>query len=170
MKIALTCFSTDDSDRRQLAGDAGVAPALGHLAQHVELARGEPGQRRLAQPARRATSASTTCGSTTDPPAGHLAQRRQQLAQVTDPVLEQVGQAVGAVAEQLEGVGLVGVLGQDDHADLRVGRPDGVGRVDALHRGPWRRWCRRAGRRHPDVGQHRVRAGQRPHRVEQFRR
>jgi len=35
--------------QRQLAGDALVAPALRHLAQHVELARGEPGQRRLAQ-------------------------------------------------------------------------------------------------------------------------
>ena len=50
MKIALTYFSTDDSDNDSSPAMPRVAPALGHLAQHVELAGGEPGQRRLAQP------------------------------------------------------------------------------------------------------------------------
>jgi hypothetical protein len=41
---------------------------------------------------------------------GDLAQRAQQPLDVPDAVLEQVRQSGGAVAEQLEGVGLVGAL------------------------------------------------------------
>jgi hypothetical protein len=65
---------------------------------------------------------------------------------IADAVFEEVGQAGRAVAEQVEGVGLVGVLGQHDDPDSRVGGPDGVRRADAVHR---------VGR-HPDVGQHRI--------------
>ena len=35
MKIALTCFSTVDAGQVQRLLDAGVGPALRHLAEHV---------------------------------------------------------------------------------------------------------------------------------------
>jgi len=153
----------------QFRGYPGVPAALRHLAQHVEFPRGEPGQRRLAQP--RPAPDQRVDDLRVDHRAAvrHLAQRRQQLLQVTDAVLEQVGQASGAVPEQLEGVGLVGVLRQDHHPDVRVGRPDRVRGVDAFHRWLGRRVARAARGRHPDVRQHRVGPGP-AHRVEQLGR
>jgi len=90
--------------QRQLAGDALVAPALRHLAQHVELARGEPGQRRLAQSRPAGHQRVDHLRIDHRSPADDRAQRRQQLAQVTDPVLKQIGQPGGPVPEQLESV------------------------------------------------------------------
>ncbi|HEX6674399.1 MAG TPA: hypothetical protein VF486_05165 [Actinomycetes bacterium] len=66
-------------------------------------------------------------------PGDRLPGRAEQLGPVPDALLEQVGQAGGAVPEQREGVGLVGVLGQHHHADTRTGGADAVGRLDALH-------------------------------------
>ncbi|GAA3076462.1 hypothetical protein GCM10020000_72380 [Streptomyces olivoverticillatus] len=74
---------------------------------------------------------------------GDLAQGAQQLVEFADAFLEQVGQAVGAPPEEVEGVVLVGVLGQDDDADAGVVAADGVGRGDAFGV---------VARRHPDVG------------------
>ena len=53
-------------------------------------------------------------------PAGaHLVEGPEQLGDVADPFLEQVGQAVGAVGQQRVGVGAVGVLGEHHDADVR---------------------------------------------------
>ena len=82
----------------------------------------------------------------------------QQVAEVPDAGFEQVAEAVGAVAEQLYGVGGVGVLGQDDDADLRVVLPDRVGRVDSFDL---------VAGGHPDVGEDRV-GPELPDRGEQF--
>ena len=79
-------------------------------------------------------------------PAQTSLQGAHQLGQVADPLLEQVGEAVGAVCEQRVGVGPVGVLGEHDDSDVGVRRPDGVRGLDPL--GAF--W-------HPDVGDHRVR-------------
>ena len=107
---------------------------------------------------RRPTSASSSTGSTTDPPRHVSAQRVDELGAVADPLLEQIGQPVGAVPEQLERVPLLGVLGQHHDADPRVGRADRVRRPDPFGA---------VVRRHPDVGQHRV--GPQPlHRVEEL--
>jgi hypothetical protein len=145
---------------------------LRHLAQHVEFPRGEPGQRRLAQPRPAADQRVDDLRVDYRAAARHFAERRQQLLQVTDAVLEQVSEARGPVLEQLEGVGLVGVLRQDHHPDVRVGRPDRVRGVDAFHRRPGRAVVpasRAACRRHPDVRQDRAGPGP-AHRVEQFGR
>jgi len=158
--------------QRQLRGYPRVPAALRHLAQHVELPRGKPGQRRLAQSHPAADQRVDHLRIDHRAAVRHLAQGRQQLLQVTDAVLEQVGQARGAVLEQLERVGLVGVLRQDHHPDVRVGRPDRVRGVDAFHRGLGRAVtaaARAARGRHPDVRQHRVGPGP-AHRVEQLGR
>jgi hypothetical protein len=144
---------------------ARVPAALRHLAQHVELPRGEPGQRRLAQPRPAADQRVDHLRVDHRAAARHLAQRGQQLLQVTDAVLEQVGQARGAVLEQLEGIRLVGVLRQDHYPDVRVGRPDRVRRVDAFHGWPGRGLGRAACRRHPDICEDSVGPGP-AHRVE----
>src|SRR6185312_6468897 len=46
---------------------------------------------------------------------GHPLQRVEELRQVGDPVLEQVADPLRAVGQQLGGVPLLHVLGQDDH-------------------------------------------------------
>ena len=51
---------------------------------------------------------------------GHPVQRVEELRQVGDPVLEQVADALRAVGEQLGGVPLLHVLGQDEHPDIRA--------------------------------------------------
>ena len=85
----------------------------------------------------------------TEPPATTVAERADQFLEITEPVLEQVGQARRSVPEEGEGVALVGVLGQHGDPD-RAGwrRADGVRRLDALHV---------MSRRHPDIGQRRIR-------------
>ena len=62
-----------------------------------------------------------------------LAQRADQVVDVVQPVLEQVGETRCAVAEQGERIGLVGVLRQHRDADRRMLRADGVRGLDALH-------------------------------------
>src|SRR5262249_34064703 len=85
----------------------------------------------------------------------HLPQRAEKLAEVTDAVLEQVRKARGPGAEQLEGVRLVRVLGQDHDADTRRGLLDRVRGVNALHRGRGAA-VPRAGRGLAYVGQDRL--------------
>lgn len=50
---------------------------------------------------------------------GNVAQRGQQVVQVADPVVEEVGEPGIAVAEQLDCVRLVGVLGQTPVSRVR---------------------------------------------------
>jgi hypothetical protein len=61
-------------------------------------------------------------------------------------VLQQIAEPLGAVLEQLEGVRLVGVLGQDDDPDLGMVAADRVGGLDALQ----------VVGRHADVREHHV--------------
>jgi len=78
---------------------------------------------------------------------GHLPDGLGQLRRPAQALLEQVGQPVGAVAQELQGVLGVGVLRKDHHPDVRVLLPDVLGGLDAL--GP-------VGRRHLDVQNDRV--------------
>ena len=123
VKIALTCFSTVDDDRNSASSIRGVRLAQRHLAQHVELARGERRQR-----VRLVATASPHEGvddhRVDDGPSGaHLDERVHEVLEVPDPVLEQVAQPGRAVLEERQRVGLVGVLRQDDDADARGARP-----------------------------------------------
>jgi hypothetical protein len=87
---------------------------------------------------------------------GDLAQRAQQPLDVPDAVLEQVRQSGGAVAEQLEGVGLVGALGQDHNFGVGMVGLDGVSGVEAFHGpvGAGSLGGRLTGYGHADVGEH----------------
>jgi hypothetical protein len=93
---------------------------------------------------------------------GDLAQRAQQPLDVPDAVLEQVRQSGGAVAEQLEGVGLVGALGQDHNFGVGMVGLDGVSGVEAFHGtvGAGSLGGRLTGYGHADVGEHCLRAHQ----------
>ncbi len=67
-----------------------------------------------------ATSCSTTVGSMTEPPSATALHRAGQLADVADPLLEQVRPAAGAALEQLQRVRRLGVLAEQHHADVRA--------------------------------------------------
>ena len=61
-----------------------------------------------------------TVGSITEPPSATRADRLGQLVDVGHALLEQVAAAGGAVLEQRERVVGLGVLAEQQHADLRV--------------------------------------------------
>ena len=86
------------------------------------------------------TSRATTCGSSADPPRGDPLGGREELADVEHAVLQQVAEA--AERDQLDRVRGLDVLGEDQHAELRVRLLDRRGRARALVG---------EGRRHPDV-------------------
>ena len=119
-KIALMCFSTA---RLVSTSDSAIAVLLLPSAisastsrsRGVSSASGERSAR-----ARAVTSTSTILGSITEPPRGHGADRRGQLAAVVHALLEQVAAAVRARLEQLQHVGRLGVLAEHHHADGRV--------------------------------------------------
>ena len=103
-------------------GDAAVGPALGHQLEHLALARRELLQRVVAAaPAEHARD---------DGRVQRRAARRdardgvREAREVAHPVLEQVADARGAVADQVERVALVGELGEHEHADVRLARAD----------------------------------------------
>ena len=66
----------------------------------------------------------------------------QKLVELAHAILQQVGKTGSAVLEQRERVRLVGVLREDDDADVGMLCADCVGRLDALHV---------VAGRHPDV-------------------
>ena len=71
----------------------------------------------------------TTVGSSTDPPAADALDGIGEQREVGHAVLEQVADALGAVADQVDRVALLGVLREHEHADARLRRAD-------LHRRP----------------------------------
>ena len=92
----------------------------------------------------RATSVSTTFGSTIEPPLGDLLDREEQLVGIGNALLQEIGPPLRTLIEQRERVAVFGELRQHDHPDRRVLLAQ-LGRgADAFVR---------PGRRHPDVGQ-----------------
>ena len=148
-KTELMCFSTARSLMNRVAAIAALLRPVASSLQHLELALGEPAQRRAGLLVDlRAISPSTTFGSRAEPPRATSCSARDQLVDLADPLLEEVTEPGHAVREQVEGVVLLDVLGEDDHAGLGELGPDPLGRVDPL--GGERRG-------HPDVGEHGVR-------------
>ena len=72
-----------------------------------------------------------------------------ELIQVRHSLLQQVGSARGALVEQRQRVFGVCVLAQDHDSNRRCTPPQLIGHPDSFIR---------VGRRHPDVGQHDLRA------------
>ena len=90
--------------RNERRGDGGVVLALGHLPQHVALARRQFVQRRLLDARLSATSASTTFGSITEPPSATVTDRGDELLDVLDALLQQVRAPRGTALEERERV------------------------------------------------------------------
>ena len=82
--------------------------------------------------------------SISDPAPGHLPDRDQELLEVGNALLEQVGTARSALLQEGDGIGRVVVLAEQDHAGSRAGLPQVLCRPDALVR---------ARGRHADIGQ-----------------
>jgi two-component system, NarL family, invasion response regulator UvrY len=146
-KIELMCFSTDRfvSTRESLI--AVLLLALCHLGEHLALAGGQLGERRVV-------GAGTLCHQQLhdlridDRPS--LCDRLDggpELRCVVHALLQQVPATVGAGLEQRQGVARLGVLAEDDHADRRMAFTEGSCELNALVGA--RGW-------HSDVGQHDV--------------
>src|SRR5215213_10827873 len=102
----------------QALGDGGVAAALGHEGEDVELAGAEGGQGVGAAAA--AEELGDDLGVDGRAALADPADGGQELADIGDPVLEQVADPPGAAGEQVAGVALLDVLGEDQD-----GRPGG---------------------------------------------
>ena len=138
--MLLMCFSVAPSEIDEQRRDAHVGAALGHRGQDVALAR-----RQCLQPVvglARDHELGDDLGVEGGPAPGDTPEGVHELADVRDPVLEQVADAAGAVRQQLRRVLPLHVLAE--HEDGRPGNEPT--RLD-----------RRAqplvalGRRHPDV-------------------
>ena len=111
----------------ELVGDALVRAALGHVLEHLALARGQLVDGVVAAPPADELRDDRRVERRAALP--HTPDRGGELAHVGDPVLEQVADALGALGEQLHRVRRLDVLGEDEHADLRI-------RLADLLRGP----------------------------------
>ena len=118
-------FADDDPLR-----DALVRVPLGQQAEHLALARGELGE--LGLLAWAAEHPADDFGVEHGAAAGHTPERAGELVEVGDPVLEQVPDAACVVADQLERVGRLDVLAEQEHADVGVRLPDRHGRAQAV--------------------------------------
>jgi hypothetical protein len=104
----------------ELGRDGRVRATLGHATEHLALAGGEDGERLAA-----GQQLGDDLGVHRGAAVGHPAHRVDELADVGDPVLEQVADAPVAVGQQLARVQRLDVLGehQDRHArHLGAGR------------------------------------------------
>src|SRR5690606_8998070 len=99
----------------QLAGDGGVGAALGHEAEHLALAGRQPVER--VAPAGAGQQLGDDLGVERRAAGADPAHGLQELGHVGDAVLQEVAEAGGVVGQQLAGVGLLDVLGEDEDAD-----------------------------------------------------
>src|SRR5512132_1260898 len=126
----------------QALGDGGVAAALGHEGEDVQLAGAEGGQGVGAAAA--AQQLGDHLGG--DGAAAAPADGGQELGHVGHPVLEQVADALGAAGEEVGGVALLHVLGQDQDGG-------GGGALAHLHGRPQALVGVAGGHAHVDHGQ-----------------
>ena len=147
-KMALMCFSTVARCRCNDSAIASFVLPWAINAEHVTLAVGQAVQRRRAGLRLAGHQPVDDLGVDHRTPGDDLLHGpRDRPVVVADALLEEIAEPRRAVLQQLEGVAVVGVLGQHEDADVRVPAADLVGRLDALH--VVRRW-------HPDVGDHGV--------------
>ena len=98
-------------------GDRGVALALGHEADHLELPRREVGQRRALRANARGDEALHDLGVDGRASCRDLADRRGELAGIGDPVLQQVRAPGRTALEEAQRVLGLGVLAEHDDAE-----------------------------------------------------
>ena len=134
MKIELMTFSTDRSVRTRSSAIDGVVHALGHLPQDLAFPGGQliERRRRRARPIRHQTFDDLRVdqrASDRDHPDG-----RQELVEIVDALLQDVGAPGAARVEQRDRVARVRVLAQDDDAEARVASRGGVWRPGSPRR------------------------------------
>jgi GntR family transcriptional regulator/MocR family aminotransferase len=102
-------------------GDSGVRPAFGHKGEHLTLARAECADTGVAGVTGEQTGDDLRVhgGATGRDPADGI----DKLGAVEHPVLEQIADAAAAAGQQLTGVQLLDVLGQDQYRQPGCLRP-----------------------------------------------
>jgi hypothetical protein len=110
-----------------LVRDGVVRATLRHELEHLTLARGQLLQRVVAAGA--AHELGNDLGIERRAAVGHAPHRLDEAVHVGHAVLQQVADAARGLADQVEGVALLHVLGQHQHARVGELRPD-------LERGP----------------------------------
>ena len=138
--MLLTCFSTAPSVTTSPAAIAPLERPSAISRSTSRSLRGQPLQRVLSTAADQQLA--DDLGVERRAARRHAAQGLDELADIRDPVLQQVADAAGVPGDQLDGVGLLDVLGQHQHRDLRPLSTQHQGGPDPLV-GP--------GRRHPDI-------------------
>jgi len=126
--------------------DSLVGAPLGHQSEHVAFALGELGERVVCSSA--AEQAGHDLWIDRGFAAADASDRGEELAQVTDAVLEQVSDASRCAAEQVEGVVGLHELREDEYAHICVLGADLLCGFEALDR---------VGGGHADVEQNDVR-------------
>ena len=119
--MLVTYFSTALGLTFRVCHDAGVGAALGHQPQHLLLARGEAVHRVVAAADHQLGD---DLGVQRGAAGGDPAHRVEEVADVRDPVLEQVADRAGGLRQQVGGVALLHVLGQHQKRHVRVLAPD----------------------------------------------
>src|SRR5687768_15580696 len=129
------------------AGDRAVRAALGHEGEDLALARGEGGEPAVAPAA--GEELADDLGVQHRPARGDVADRGEELGDVSHAVLEQVAGTTRAGLEQLGAVALLDVLREDEHGEAGDAGASLDGRLEALVT---------VARGHPDVHHRHVRA------------
>ena len=106
----------------QRLGDALVRAPLGHQFEHLALARGERLERVVA--AAPAEHVGDDRRVEHRPAGGDAPHGVGEQLEVGHAVLEQVADALGVVADQVDRVALLRVLAEHEHADVRLRRAD----------------------------------------------
>ena len=116
--MLVTCFSTPRSVKKILRRDRGVRQPLGHQLEHLPLASGQLVEWIVAPSP--ADQLRDHAGIERGAAPGDPLDRRDEVGQVVDPVLEQVADPFRALLQELERVALLDVLGENEHGGLRV--------------------------------------------------
>ena len=132
MKILATCFSTAPSDDHQRGGDGRVGPALRHEGEHLPLPGGQD-RDRVGVPGG-AQELGDHFGVQRRPPDATRTERLDEVADVGDPVLEQVADPGRIVGQQLGRVAGLDVLREQQDAQALVWSRAARGRRAGLRR------------------------------------
>ena len=119
------------SGQDQRGRDGGVALALGHLAEDLPLAGVSRSSSLVSGPLGR-DEGLDHLRVDHRPARGHLADRGEQVVDLADPLLQEVGPALGPALEEGQRVGRVGVLAEHDHPHLGSIGPERGRDLDAL--------------------------------------
>ena len=119
----------------ELLGDCAVRAALGDQREHLALALGELVEGGAPVAADEALDDVRVEGRSA---VGNTLDRADELRHVAHTVFEQVADARGVVADELEHVGGLEVLGENEHGDGGVAASDLRGCDEPVVRVPWR--------------------------------